>query len=242
MISKIKRMLAINKAVTFTFIGDSVTWGLNHCTTEETYVAFFAKKMAQAFPNVKVIRYDGFVKDEQSPILRYDPIVVQEGTEGTIHVIRSGVGGNTVTRAMTRMQDFTGTLCSGTQSDYIFLMFGINDALLADPAKYVPAEVFKENYREFLHLLKEDAPNAKLIVMTATTNDQSIDAHVQATYELVKEEEVEMIDLNALWNSQYDATKANFGYGDWLATDACHPTPKSAEIMAQTIFDNLMSR
>ena len=29
-------------------------------------------------------------------------------------------------------------------------MFGINDALRADPAKYVTAEVFKENYRNLI--------------------------------------------------------------------------------------------
>ena len=34
--------------------------------------------------------------------------------------------------------------------------------------------------------------------------------------------------------------KGNFGYGDWLATDACHPTPKSTQIMAQKIFHDLI--
>lgn len=232
--------LTDNQVRTIIFVGDSITWGLNHCAVEETYVAFFAAEMAHAFSKAKVIRYDGIVKDEQSPLLGYDPVVVQEGTEGTIHIIRSGVGGNTVTRAMARKQDFTGILPSGTKADYIVTMFGINDALKADPAKYVSAEVFKENYRKLLRLLKEDAPNAKLVVMTATTNDQSIDAHVRATYELIKEENVGLVDMYALWQKQYDPKKDNFGYGDWLATDACHPTPKSAKIMGQKIFSELM--
>ena len=76
--------------------------------------------------------------------------------------------------------------------------------------------------------------------MTATTNDQCIDDHVQVTYELVQEEAVKLIDLNALWKEQYDTQKGNFGYGDWLATDACHPTPKSTQIMAQKIFHDLI--
>lgn len=87
--------------------------------------------------------------------------------------------------------------------------------------------------------IKADAPNAKIFVMTATTNDQSIDDHVRVTRELIHEESVELIDLNALWKKQYDPAKGNFGYRDWLATDACHPTPKSAQIMARTIFQNL---
>ena len=225
---------------TFVFVGDSITWGLNHCTAEETYVAFFAAEMARAFPDAKILRYDGIVRDEMSPLMGYNQVVVQDGKEGVIHIIRSGVGGNTVTRAMARKQDFTGILPSGTKADYIVTMFGINDALKADPAKYVSAEVFKENYRKLLRLLKEDAPNAKLVVMTATTNDQSIDAHVRATYELIKEENVGLVDMYALWQKQYDPKKDNFGYGDWLATDACHPTPKSAKIMGQKIFSELM--
>ena len=232
--------LSKNQTLTITFVGDSITWGLNHCTAEETYVACFASEMARAFPETKVVRYDGIVKDEQSPLLGYDRVVVQDGAEGTIHIIRSGVGGNTVARAMARLQDFTGILPSGTRSDYIFTMFGINDALRADPAKYVPAEVFKENYRKLLAVLRADAPDAKLMVMTATTNDQSINEHVAATYELIKEENAELIDLHALWQAQYDPQKGNFGYGDWLATDACHPTPKSAKIMGNIIFCKLM--
>lgn len=236
----VKQLLKTQNTVTFTFIGDSITWGLNHCTAEETYVACFAEEMAKAFPNAKVIRYDGIVRDELSPILRYDAITIQEEANGTIHIIRSGVGGNTVARAMARKQDFTGVLPSGTKSDYIFTMFGINDALRSDPTKYVPAEVFKENYRMLLQMLKFDTPNAKIAVMTATTNDQSIDDHVQVTYELIGEESVKLIDMNALWKGQYDSQKGNFGYGDWLATDACHPTPKSAQIMAQKIFSDLI--
>ena len=196
--------------------------------------------MAKAFPASNIIRYDGIVKDELSPLLRYDATTIQEGTYGTIHIVLSGIGGNTVARAMARKQDFIGILPSGTKSDYIFTMFGINDALRSDPTKYVSAHVFKENYRILLHLLKADAPNAKIAVMTATTNDQCIDDHVQVTYELVQEEAVKLIDLNALWKEQYDTQKGNFGYGDWLATDACHPTPKSAQIMAQKIFHYLI--
>ena len=39
----ITQLLKTKNAVTFTFIGDSITWGLNHCTAEETYVAYFEK-------------------------------------------------------------------------------------------------------------------------------------------------------------------------------------------------------
>ena len=233
---------AKNRTFTITFVGDSITWGLNHCTAEETYVACFAREVAHKFLGAKVIRYDGIVEEPQG-LVGYEPVTVQEGTEGTIHIIRSGVGGNTVARAMARKQTFTGILPSKTRSDYILTMFGINDALYADPEKYVSAEVFKENYRKLLKLLKEDAPDAKIVVMTATTNDQSIEEHVKLTYELVNEENVGLIDMYALWQQQYDHEKEHFGYGDWLSdvsTDACHPTPKSAKIMGEKIFRELI--
>lgn len=237
--------LSDNQTLTITFVGDSITWGLNHCTPDETYVACFAGEMAKAYPNAKIIRYDGNECAAKSPLLDYVPIVVQDGTEGVIHIIRSGVGGNTVTRAMARKESFTGVLPSGTHSDYILTMFGINDALYSDPEKYVPAEVFKENYRKLLTLLREDTPDAKIVVMTATTNNGTIDEHVRVTYELVKEENVGLIDMYALWKKQYDPAKEHFGFGDWLSavpTDACHPTPKSAKIMGQKIFNELMER
>lgn len=236
---KIMRLLKKQGTATFTFIGDSITWGLNFCNNEQTYVACFARKMAEAFRNVGVIRYDGIAADEASPLIRYDAKVLSDGSEGTLHVIRSGVGGNTVLRALARKRDFTGILPSKTRSDYIFTMFGINDALRSDKSKYVSPAEFKENYRTLIDVLKRDTPNAEIFIMTATTNDQNINAHVAATHELIREEKLGIIDLNALWNAHYDKTSENFGHGDWLANDACHPTYEAAEAMANEIFEKI---
>lgn len=140
--------------------------------------------MAKRYPKATVIRYDGIVETEQQPLRGYEPVFVQKGNQGTVFVLRSGVGGNTVARAQARLGDFTGRLASGTHSDWIFTMFGINDALRSDPQKYVPARVFREQYRELIHTLQADVPEAKLYLMTATTNDQTIEDHVAATYAL----------------------------------------------------------
>lgn len=239
---KIMSLLEKQGAVTFTFIGDSITWGLNFCNNEQTYVACFARKMSDAFRNAAVIRYDGIATDEASSLIRYDERVLSDNTEGILHVIRSGVGGDTVLRALKRKQDFTGILPSKTHSDYIFTMFGINDALRSDKSKYVSPDEFKENYRTLINVLKSDTPDAEILVMTATTNDQTINAHVAATHELIREESLGIIDLNALWSAHYDKTKKNFGHGDWLANDACHPTSIAAEAMANEIFKVIMEK
>lgn len=41
--------------MTLNFCGDSITFGLTHCTAEETYAAVFARN----FKGCRVIRYDG---------------------------------------------------------------------------------------------------------------------------------------------------------------------------------------
>jgi len=235
---ELEKRLENNEEVTFTFVGDSITHGLNNCTADQTYVAEFAKLLATRYPKSRVVRYDGIVKDEKSSLLGYQKIVVQEGNVGTVYVFRSGVGGNTVARALKRIDDYTGLLPSNTYSDYIFTMFGINDALKSDPDKYVLPEVFKEYYRELICKLKASEKFAKLFIMTATTNDQCIDNHVALTYDLAKEENLSIIDLHLLWKNHYDKNADNFGHGDWLApnsADACHPMPKATKAMAQAI-------
>lgn len=119
-------------------------------------------------------------------------------------------------------------------------MFGINDALVSDSKKYVSPAVFKSNYKKLLNEISSRDPNTFIVIMTATTNDQMIDEHVYRTLELAREENIPYIDTNRLWSEHFDACANNFGYGDWLAggADACHPTPKAAEIMSEYIFEN----
>lgn len=236
--NNIGEILAANQDFTITFVGDSITWGENHCTPNETYVACFASMLAREFPNASVYRYDGIAGGAKDPLTGYDRYTVQSGKCGRLHVLRSGVGGNTVARAAARFADYTGTLASGTRSNVIFTMFGINDALYTDPDRYAEPSLFYENYCALLHRISESEPNADLIVMSATTNDQTIDAHVQKTYELAQDLSLPLIDLYRLWSDHYRQDAPNFGHGDWLAggRDACHPTPKAAQIMAEAIL------
>lgn len=231
--------------VTLDFVGDSVTYGLNHCTAEETYVARVAELLARAFPTHSVNRYDGRVVDELLPMKSFDgPIPVSCGEGGgRIDVIRNGVGGNTVRRALLRKGDFTGVLCNGKRPDLTFVMFGINDALTGDPTKYVTPDVYKEDYRTLINTLRRENADSAIVMLSATDNDRTVDAHCAMSAALAKEENIPYIDLHALWKAHYDATADNFGHGDWLYGhgDACHPMPVATEIMARYIFDALMA-
>ena len=240
----IEKKLENKDNYTINFVGDSVTWGLSHCTAEETYVAQFAKILAQKFPQFTVRRYDGIVSNEMQPMNRFDgPIMVSEdrGTK-TIDVIRNGIGGNTCVRALNRIDDFTNTLANGKEADITVLMFGINDALQSDASKYVTPEQFKINYKALIDEIRTRDPDTYLIIMSATTNDQTIEAHCEKTKELAEEEGIYFIDLHSLWQEKYDASASNFGYGDWLASpyDACHPSPIGAKASAEFIYENMV--
>lgn len=58
------KMIDERRHVTIDIVGDSITWGLNHCSNNETYTAQFAYMLAQRLPGVSVYRYDGFTNDE----------------------------------------------------------------------------------------------------------------------------------------------------------------------------------
>ena len=233
-----------NEDVTIEFVGDSITHGLNNCRLEETYVAKFAALIAKKFENYNVFRYDGIVRDELSPMERYDgPILISHRENASkIDIIKNGIGGNTVQRALNRIDDFTGVLVNGRKPDVIFTMFGINDALKSDSQKYVTSEQFKENYKRLITEVKERNPEAFIIMMSATYNDQSVDEHCKKSKELAGEENIPYIDLHELWINHYRADADHFGQGDWLANDidACHPTPKAAYILAEKIYTEFL--
>lgn len=84
--------------------------------------------------------------------------------------------------------------------------------------------------------------NAKVVIMSATTNDQTIDAHVAETAKIAAERGLVYVDQNKVWNEHYDEKMPNFGHGDWLSNvsyDACHPTPTGALQIAKTLFKSV---
>lgn len=214
---------------TLNFCGDSITFGLTHCTPEETYVAELARLLAEANPDRRVVRIDG---NRPSGVLRvqeYEKILVSNGTEGTLTLVRNGVGGETVERAYERIDQLSGILANGREPSCTVLMYGINDASKKHPEKYVLPVVFKWQYRRLLRELKRRNPQVRLILMTPTVSEPSLGEYAQAVRELAQEEGLLCVDLHGFWAEH--ATEA------WLnPPDICHPTPVAAKAMAQYIF------
>ena len=237
---------SLRKPLTLNFIGDSITWGLNHCSAEETYVAEFARLFAKKFTEYKVVRYDGTVETEALPLTGFEGPFFVGGTDGgpEAAIIRNGVGGNTVRRALNRKQDFTGALAGGRPADVNFLMFGINDALASDKSKYVTPDKFEKDYEELLSLLK--AEGAVIIILSPTYNGLKypLDQYAAVTEKLAWKHGLPFIDTHKLWMEHYSKKAPRFGQGDWLSeskTDACHFSPEGARQTAKFIFDKFCS-
>ncbi len=236
----VSEMLEMKDRITIDIVGDSVTWGLNQCSENETYAAQFASMLAMKYSDVSVYRYDGIAGDELEPMKTFsEPIHVGKAdSEKRIDVLKNGIGGNTVRRAINRINDFTGTLANGKTADITFFMFGINDALKTDQRKYVTPDRFYNDYQELLDMFRKN-DESLIVLMSATTNDQPIEEYVKMTEILAKENGLLYIDQNKIWNAHYDKSKAHFGQGDWLsdvAYDACHPTPLGAKAIAEEMM------
>ncbi len=239
-----------NQDVLIMAVGDSITYGMNHCTVEETYCAELCKLFAKKYPKTLIVRYDGIVNGEFNPLKEYfGPIVINEGENGSITIVKSGVGGNTVRRALNRSDDYTGKFLNGKMPDIFLLMFGINDALQDDKNKFVTPDKFFEDYNELYNLLKNTNSNAKIILMTPTYNDTGMyeTSGLEPYCEMVKKLAIQkgcfLIDTHKLWMEHLIIGSEHYGQREWLSGkqgDSCHFSPEGSKATAQFIFSELL--
>ncbi len=252
MLKFIEEKLKNNENVILTFIGDSITYGMDHCTAEETYCAYIAQRLAEKYPSADVVRYDGTPQGEFEPIGKYEgPFVVHAHNgerRGSITVVRCGIGGNTVRRAINRAEDYCPAFVKGRKADVYFTMFGINDALKEDTKKYITPNRFYEDYTELCKLIKESAPTAKLVLMTPTYNDrgESAESHLEPYCDAVKrvadEFGLKLIDTHKLWMEHLVVGAEHYGQQDWLSNkvgDSCHFSPTGSFATAKFIVESM---
>lgn len=245
--SHIAKCLQSGEGYTVTAVGDSITYGMNHCDSEQTLYACLARLFAARFPENSVVRYDGIYVGGALPLGGYsEPVIVNAGS-APITVIKSGVGGDTVARAIARSGDFTGTLVNGKRTDMYLLMFGINDAL-DDPQKHVSPETYYDNLCRLCDLLASDTPSAEIILMTPTYNDfgETAESHLEPYVEkmrrVAEEKGYQLIDTHRLWMEHLIVGSENYGQRDWLSGkrgDSCHMSPEGSLKTAEFIFEKL---
>lgn len=244
----IEEKLAKGQNVLIFFVGDSITWGISHVTDEETYTACVARHFAKRYRETTVVRYDGIANGDLSPLAGYsEPIVIQEGTKGKITVVRCGIGGNTVRRAINRKDDYMGKFITDEEPDIYVSMFGINDALFEDPSKYVVPEQFEKDLREYYDILCTNQKAVK-VFMTPTWNDDGdkctscLEPYSDKVKLIAKEKGLQCIDTHALWMSHLKIGTENYGQRDWLSNvkgDKCHFSAVGSTATADFIFNEL---
>lgn len=238
-------LLKERETVTIDVVGDSITLGTQHCNADETYVAYFTAMLAKDYPKCTVNRYDGIpTSNELLPMKCFEgPIRIQEGTSNKIiNVIRNGIGGNTVQRALNRIQDFTGILPDGNMTDITIFMFGINDALSSDLSKFVSVEQFMKNYKFLLSEVRRINGQGTVILMGPTWNGFGVEQYSIAVQEIAREEGLLFVDQFTVWKNHYNENAEHFGQGEWLSdspTDSCHPTPSGSKQIALCMYNKL---
>lgn len=237
---KIREKIKAKEDITIQFLGDSITWGMNFCHPEETYVARIAQFIAKDLPDSTVRRFDGINEAWKFHVVGFDgPIYVKCGDGQTVDIIKNGVGGSNVERALDRFSQVAGEMPNGKTADLTVMMFGINDALKTEPTRYLPPEVFKETYRTLINKIRESDKETEFVMISPNWSDQSIEEHCKMAEELAKEENIFFIDMHKLWIDHYDELAVNFGQGDWLKSDPWHPTPLGTQKTAEYIYDKL---
>lgn len=229
-------------------VGDSITYGCDHCSTEETFCAYLARFFAKKYPQVSILRYDGVMVKEAEPHVRYgDPIIVNKGSQQTLTFVKSGVGGNTVKHAIARSQDYVGVFENGEFPDLFLLMFGINDSVPV-PEKYASPEEFYDDYKRLYNLIKENNSNADIVFMTPTYNDcgdsavSSLDLYSDMVKKLAEENGSQVIDTHKFWMDHLIVGSENYGQRDWLSGkegDLCHMSHNGNRATAEFIFGEL---
>ena len=246
----IKAKFESSRDYTVFVVGDSITEGARATDREKTYTAVFAKKIAERYKGRTVIRYDGKRYDhpdaELMPLSTYgEPICVQSGGEGKITVVRSGIGGNTVRRMLSRRTDFIDREVGGNAADLFIVMVGINDALRQDASKYVTHEVFFEHLAELIKVIDSSSKPADIIFMTPTYNDggtsgeSHLEPYADEMRRISKENGIPLIDQHSLWMHHLTVGGENYGQGDWLCGvkgDYCHPGNVGHEAIANEMI------
>lgn len=129
------------------------------------------------------------------------------------------------------------------KNDLIILNYGSNDALYDTFDK----EKFKNNYKKFIHILKQNNPNALFVIISPPTVTQkkgkkykiSDDFYPiqKSLYEIAKEEKTLLFDMH---NFMQESGGKNVWIKENLSRQDVHLSIKGYELMAEKFYEDLM--
>ncbi len=240
-LKEIKTKMTNSKDYMITFIGDSITFGFQASSKETSFVGLVAKGIAERLPDRTVIRYDGIENGLRQPLKGYsEPVSVQEGTNGKITVVRSGVSGSRMGETVARMDtDFMGTANGRLpkKADLFIIHLGVNDA--GDLSTY------KRNMRTLVEKMMATQPETDIILMTPTSTGEGksegspLDDYSEAMKALAAEKGLAVIDVHEEWMKHYTPGGPGYGMGN-LVADMWHPADPGYKLIADKILSDLL--
>ena len=239
-LKEIKTKMINSKDYMITFIGDSITFGFQASSKETSFVGLVAKGIAEKLPDRTVIRYDGIENGLRQPLKGYsEPVSVQEGANGKITVVRSGVSGSRMGETLARMDtDFMGTANGRLpkKADLFIIHLGVNDA--GDLSTY------KRNMRTLVEKMMANQPETDIILMTPTSTGEGksqgspLDDYADAMKALAAEKGLAVIDVHEEWMKHYTPGGPGYGMGN-LVADMWHPADPGYKLIADKILSDL---
>lgn len=240
LLARIAKKIKRSDNYTIFTIGDSVTYGDKTSSDEATYTAQFAKMLGEKLPDKTIIRYDGKGPTPSTAPLSYtNPVTVQTGTtDKKVTVVRGGVCGDTIKLITERSSDFIGKQIDGNTGDLFIISAGINDAGI-NGDKYASPTKYRDQIEALVKQIRAAHPDADVVFMTPTyfgSTGTALDLYAKKMSELGEKLHIAVIDLHKLWMDHWIEGADNYGQGDWLTTDDCHPSDVGHKAMAEEMM------
>ena len=152
-----------------------------------------------------------------------------------LQVINLGVGGNTSTQLLARMEQEITSRHSGNWPFFIIIMIGTNDSRIRDGRIEVDEAEFEKNYREIVLIAKKYATKLLLVGLPPVGKPEidfkdmhytnaaitRYDAHIK---QIAVDEKVDYLDTAKLFTSS-----------DLLHEDNLHPNDKGHELIYKAV-------
>ncbi len=235
--------LASGQGATILCAGDGVTVGYNATgTVSGGWVARLASRLAGAFPNAAVVRYDptnyGTTLDAAIP--SWTAVGVQSGSAGTIGVINAGVTADTCLRAIRRLANFTAPAWYPPPDCYV-VSLGLAE-MGSGATQAATASDYQAALLGLVSLLR--ANGAECLILTphagpAPVLGGAFDDYCNAARAVAIATGSSLVDVRQLWLDHYDPAAPNDGFGTWLSTaggDHINPTDAGHLAIGDEVF------
>jgi lysophospholipase L1-like esterase len=158
---------------------------------------------------------------------------VANGTK--LQVINLGIGGNTSSKILARIENEITARHSSSWPFMIILMFGTNDGRVRGGETEVPIDAFTENYREIIATAKKFTEKVLVVGLPPAGAPKLDFKEMQYDDETIKEYESRIRVLAAEEALPFVEIRSLFASGDLFCADQLHPNDAGHTIIFEAV-------